>query len=629
MVQSPTPAWGPDGGLRPARLSVGIISAGRVGTALGVALERADHVVVACNAISHASRQRAQRRLPDTAVLPVHEVAGRSELLLLAVPDAELATVVSGLAATHAVRPGTIVAHTSGANGIAVLAPLTEQGCIPLAIHPAMTFTGADEDVARLPDTCFGITAADDVGYAIAQSLVLEIGGEPFRVREDARTLYHAALAHASNHIVTVVLDAVEALRSALWGQELLGQELVGDEPGGIAERVVGPLARASLENALQRGQAALTGPVARGDAGAVADHLRALAEVDPELAQAYRAEFVAHRAARTRTRRDLHRARGGGLAVTTRKPPQFAAGELNVYTSVRDISNVTRALRHTGRRVMLVPTMGALHDGHLALVRAAKRVPGSVVVVSIFVNPLQFGANEDLDKYPQTLDDDLDQLRGEGVDIAFTPTAAKMFPDGPRTNVQPGPLGAELEGASRPTHFAGVLTVVLKLLQIVRPDRAFFGEKDYQQLVLIRQMVADLNVDVSIVGVPIVREPDGLAMSSRNVYLSDVEREQAGALSAALLAGMYAASGGPPAALDAARAVLDEVPAIAVDYLQVRDPALGPAPAEGMARMLLAARLGTTRLLDNIAIDIGSVAGTDGQRSVGSDESHELPWRN
>lgn len=280
-------------GLRPARLSVGIISAGRVGTALGVALERADHVVVACSAISQASVQRAQHRLPDTAVLPVHEVAGRAELLLLAVPDAELATVVSGLAATHAVRPGTIVAHTSGANGIAVLRPLNEQGCIPLAIHPAMTFTGADEDITRLPDTCFGITAADDIGYAIAQSLVLEVGGEPFRVREDARTLYHAALAHASNHIVTVVLDAVDALRSALWGQELLGQELVGEEPGGIAERVVGPLARASLENALQRGQAALTGPVARGDAGAVADHLRALAEVDPELAQAYRANSL------------------------------------------------------------------------------------------------------------------------------------------------------------------------------------------------------------------------------------------------------------------------------------------------------------------------------------------------
>jgi predicted short-subunit dehydrogenase-like oxidoreductase (DUF2520 family) len=283
----------PSDGFRPARLTIGIISAGRVGTALGVALERAEHVVVACSAISHASRERAQRRLPDTAVLPVDEVAGRAELLLLAVPDAVLPELISGLAATRAVRPGTIVAHTSGANGVGVLGPLTEQDCIPLAIHPAMTFTGADEDIVRLPEACFGVTAADEIGYAIAQSLVLEIGGEPFRIREDARTLYHAALAHASNHVVTVLLDAVEALRAALWGQELLGQELVGEAPGGIAERVIGPLARASLENALLRGQGALTGPVARGDAGAVAHHLEALTEVDPELAQAYRANSL------------------------------------------------------------------------------------------------------------------------------------------------------------------------------------------------------------------------------------------------------------------------------------------------------------------------------------------------
>jgi len=276
-------------GLRPARLTVGIVSAGRVGAALGFALERAGHVVVACSAVSHASRERARRRLPDTAILPVHEVAARAELVLLAVPDAELASVVSGLAATQAVRPKTIVVHTSGANGIGVLAPLTEQGCLPLAVHPAMTFTGSDEDIERLSDSCFGVTAADDVGYAIGQSLVLEIGGEPFRVREDARTLYHAALAHAGNHIVTVVADAVEALRAALWGQELLGQALVDDAPGGIAERVIGPLTRAAVENTLQRGQAALTGPVARGDADVVAAHLRALAEVDPKLAQAYR----------------------------------------------------------------------------------------------------------------------------------------------------------------------------------------------------------------------------------------------------------------------------------------------------------------------------------------------------
>lgn len=280
-------------GLRPARLTVGIISAGRVGTALGVALERAEHVVVACSAISNQSRERAAARLPDTAVLPVQDVAARAELLLIAVPDAELVALISGLAATDAVRPGTIVVHTSGMNGVGVLEPLTAQGCIPLAIHPAMTFTGSDEDIARLPDTCFGVTALDEIGYAIGQALVLEIGGEPFRVREDARMLYHSALAHAGNHLITVMLDAVEALRSALRGQELLGQELVGDAPGGLAERIVGPLARASLENALQRGQAALTGPVARGDAAAVAAHLRAFGEVDPELAQAYRSNSL------------------------------------------------------------------------------------------------------------------------------------------------------------------------------------------------------------------------------------------------------------------------------------------------------------------------------------------------
>jgi len=267
---------------------VGIISAGRGGTALGVALERADHVVVACSAISNTSLRLAQRRLPDTPVLPVPDVADSAELLLLTVPDSELAGLVNGLAATGAVRRGTIVVHTAGANGVGILAPLAEQGCVPLAIHPAMTFTGSDDDVVRLGETCFGITAADEIGYAIAQSLVLEIGGEPFRVREDARTLYHAALAHASNHIVTVVADALDALRAALSGQELLGQELIGDAPGGLAERIVAPLARAALENTLQRGQSALTGPVARGDASAVAGHLTALNEVDSELAQSY-----------------------------------------------------------------------------------------------------------------------------------------------------------------------------------------------------------------------------------------------------------------------------------------------------------------------------------------------------
>lgn len=286
---------------------------------------------------------------------------------------------------------------------------------------------------------------------------------------------------------------------------------------------------------------------------------------------------------------------------------PAFKPGELNVYTRPADVTRVTRVLRATGRPVMLVPTMGALHDGHLELVRAAAKVPGAVVAVSIFVNPLQFGAGEDLDAYPRTLDDDLAMLREAGVSVAFTPTAAAMYPDGPRTAVVAGPLAGELEGAVRPTHFAGMLTVVLKLLQIVRPDRVFFGEKDYQQLILVRQMVADFNLDVRVVNVPTVREKDGLAMSSRNRYLDPAQRDGAAALSAALLAGAHAAPDGVAAALAAAAAVLAAEPLIELDYLQVRDVWLGPAPDRGPARLLVAARVGTTRLLDNAAVHIGT----------------------
>lgn len=607
-------------GLRPARLKVGIISAGRVGTALGVALQRADHVVVACSAISHASRRRAQRRLPDTPVLPPLDVAASAELLLLAVTDSELAGLVSGLAATSAVRPQTIVAHTSGANGIGILAPLAQQGCIPLAIHPAMTFTGSDEDISRLPDTCFGIIAADDVGYAIGQSLVLEMGGEPFCVREDARILYHAALAHASNHIVTVLADALEALRAALSGggtaRPTNRRRPAGRDRGAhrraAGQSGAGEHAAAGTGRAHRTGRPRRCGS-GRGSSGGPRGRRRSAGPGIPD-------KRAADRAARTRPRG----CRRGFDGMTI---PAFHPGELNVYSAPGDVADVSRALRLTGRRVMLVPTMGALHEGHLALVRAAKRVPGSVVVVSIFVNPMQFGAGEDLDAYPRTPDDDLAQLRAEGVEIAFTPTTAAMYPDGLRTTVQPGPLAAELEGGPRPTHFAGVLTVVLKLLQIVRPDRVFFGEKDYQQLVLIRQLVADFNLDVAVVGVPTVREADGLAMSSRNRYLDPAQRAAAVALSAALTAAAHAATAGAQAALDAARAVLDAAPGVAVDYLELRDIGLGPMPLNGSGRLLVAARLGTTRLLDNIAIEIGTFAGTDrpdGYRAIL--ESH---WRN
>ncbi|PVY28978.1 pantoate--beta-alanine ligase [Williamsia muralis] len=290
---------------------------------------------------------------------------------------------------------------------------------------------------------------------------------------------------------------------------------------------------------------------------------------------------------------------------LTGQKP--FTAGQLTVHRDPALLNKVSRALRSTGKRVVLVPTMGALHAGHLELVRAAKRKGDAVVIASIFVNPLQFSAGEDLDAYPRTFDEDCDLLRAAGVELVFAPKVSDMYPTGPRTTVHPGPLGGELEGASRPTHFAGMLTVVLKLLNIAAPMEAYFGEKDYQQLVLIRQMVTDLNLDVQIVGVPTVREADGLAMSSRNRYLDPAQRELATTLSAALIAGAYAAAGGEQAILDAARGVFDLHPDVSVDYLELRGPNLEEPPARGDGRLLVAARIGSTRLIDNVGVAIGT----------------------
>ncbi|MBB3115452.1 pantoate--beta-alanine ligase [Corynebacterium bovis] len=288
-----------------------------------------------------------------------------------------------------------------------------------------------------------------------------------------------------------------------------------------------------------------------------------------------------------------------------------FRPGEATVYTTTDGIGDLTRALRATGRPVVLVPTMGALHEGHLALVREAQRIPGGVVVVSIFVNPLQFGEGEDLDAYPRTLDEDVAKLRAAGVDAVFAPTVRDMYPNGPRTTVHPGPAGAVLEAEHRPTHFAGMLTVVNKLFRLTNCDHAVFGEKDWQQLVLVQQMVTDLDMRVRVHGVPVVREADGLARSSRNTYLSAAERETALALSAALTAGAHAAARGPEAVLAAARAVLDDS-GVDVDYLALRAPDLGEAPAEGDARLLVAGRVGTTRLIDNVGVPLGA-AGVEG----------------
>ncbi|MEV6780698.1 pantoate--beta-alanine ligase [Streptomyces syringium] len=273
-------------------------------------------------------------------------------------------------------------------------------------------------------------------------------------------------------------------------------------------------------------------------------------------------------------------------------------------------------ALPREGRRAVVM-TMGALHEGHATLIRSARELvgPAGQVVVTVFVNPLQFGAGEDLDRYPRTLDADVELAGRAGADAVFAPAVEEVYPGGePQVRITAGPMGARLEGASRPGHFDGMLTVVAKLLHLTGPDVALFGQKDAQQLALIRRMACDLNFPVEIVGVPTVREDDHLALSSRNRYLSEADRATALELSRALLTGAEAVKAGPAAVRDAAWAVLDRAarsqPPLLLDYLALVDPSdftEVPDDHTGEAVLAVAARVGTTRLIDNIPLYLGA----------------------
>ncbi len=295
--------------------------------------------------------------------------------------------------------------------------------------------------------------------------------------------------------------------------------------------------------------------------------------------------------------------------------PPTMA---LPVPMLIRTRKGLAAARAALPGPVVLVPTMGALHDGHRSPLRVARELagPAGSVLVSIFVNPLQFGPAEDYDRYPRPLDRDLAMCADEGVRAVFAPRREQMFPAEPVVTVNPGTLGRMLEGKSRPGFFDGVLTVVLKLFELTAPDAAVFGAKDAQQLALIRQMVTDLDLGVQIAAAPLHRDPDGLAASSRNAYLSAAGRASALALSRALAAAGAVAGQGATAATAAARAVLDAAaaadPPVALDYLVLADPdtftAVGPGH-RGPAVLLVAARIGTTRLIDNASLEIGGRA--------------------
>ena len=275
----------------------------------------------------------------------------------------------------------------------------------------------------------------------------------------------------------------------------------------------------------------------------------------------------------------------------------------ISTIERIGELRGTLQEARRSGARIALVPTMGALHDGHLALVDRAREI-ADVVVVSIFVNPLQFGPNEDLDRYPRDLAADVALLEERGVAHVFAPSVAEMYPDGPSsTRVVAGKVGSLYEGRSRPGHFDGMLTVVSKLLHIVQPDVAMFGQKDAQQLFLVRRMVRDLDLPVAIEGVDTVREEDGLALSSRNRYLDARERRAARTIPLLLEAAASAADRGLDAVVAAAQSASRGEPLVKLDYLVVANPAtLLPVDDDhrGPALVLVAAVVGSTRLLDN-----------------------------
>jgi pantoate--beta-alanine ligase len=281
----------------------------------------------------------------------------------------------------------------------------------------------------------------------------------------------------------------------------------------------------------------------------------------------------------------------------------------MQIVSSANDLAKLVSDARARNQSVAFVPTMGALHEGHISLVEIAKE-QADFVVVSIFVNPLQFGANEDFDKYPRTLQEDAEKLSAASADVLFAPTVDDVYANGNQITQHAGPIGETFEGSARPGHFDGMLTVVARLFDLVKPDLAIFGEKDAQQLFLIRRMVANANHRwnaLRVVGAPIIREQDGLAMSSRNRYLNEDERDLAQKISRALRAA-EALEGSPAARLSAAEQVMTTAPAVRLDYVALVDPATFEPIEDGFvgrALLIMAARVGNTRLIDNLSISI------------------------
>ncbi len=466
--------------------------------------------------------------------------AAEPQLVLLCVPDRSIAEVAAELPV------GPWVAHVSGATPLSALSPHVRR----FGLHPLQSFSTARR-AEQLDGVWGAVTAETDEARSAGHELAALLGLRPFDLRDDARAAYHAGAAMASNYLVTLRAAARSLLEAA-----------------GAPPDALDPLIRGVLESGFE-----LTGPIARGDWETVERHLAVIRAERPELEELY---LVLGRA----TARVAGREWPGGSEPRADRLPRR---EMSVARTI-DEARSELAQRGSGGSTGLVPTMGSLHDGHLALLRAA-RAENDTVVMSLFVNPAQFGDGADLARYPRDEERDLEVARDAGVDIVFAPSADEMYPPGFETWVDVTGLSSILEGEQRPGHFRGVATVVLKLLNVVHPTRAYFGQKDAQQVEVIRRLLRDLALDVELRVLSTMRDADGLALSSRNTRLSAQERERALALPRAL------ATRDRDGALAALRAA-----GLDVDYVEVAD--FDPPALVG------AVRVGSTRLIDNVILE-------------------------
>ena len=557
--------------------SVRIIGGGRAGGAVAAALAEVGWQV----------RPILGRAAPPDEVAAA---AADVDLVLIATPDAAVGEVAA------AIEPSTTaaVAHLAGSLGLDAVAPHPRAA----ALHPLVALPDAAVGARRLLAGCWFAVAGD----RIVRQVVADLGGRAFEVADSDRAAYHAAAVVASNHLVA-----------------LLGQaERIG-APAGVRLAALLDLVRSTVDNVAELGPAAaLTGPAARGDEATIERHLdaivlaehpayRALADEARRLAgRAQETERIGGRERTSRARPWPERPVSGASKSGNDHAVTGSADRPVTEATVRGLRARLHEARSGGRRVGLVPTMGFLHAGHRSLIELA-RSENDLVVVSIFVNPLQFNPGEDFDDYPRDLDHDRAVCVQAGADIVFAPGQDEMYPEPVATTVRLGTLADVLCGASRPGHFDGVATVVAKLLSIVGECSAYFGEKDFQQLTIVSRMVKDLSLPVRVVGCPTVREPDGLALSSRNAYLSEAERAQAPVLRRALEAGAALVEAGETdgAAVEAQMAAVIRGASLArIDYAAAVSPATltrHQQPLQGDVRLLVAVRFGKARLIDNL----------------------------